>query len=129
MRALKKSTLIGLVIGDSLVVLVVTLFGIESHGESLTGLRWMPTFLPVTLAWGLIAPWFGLYHADVVRSPLQIWRILPVLLLVTPLALLARSLWLGRPVIWQFGLVLGGILALAFTIWRLMWAFAPRKRQ
>jgi hypothetical protein len=128
MRALKKSTLIWLVIGDGLVVLAVTLFGLNSHDQSLAGLNWLSTFLPVTLAWGLIAPWFGLYQADVVHSPLQVWRILPTILLAAPLALLLRSLWLGRPIIWQFGLVLGGILTLAFMIWRLVWAFAPGRR-
>lgn len=129
MRTLKKSTLIGLVIGDALVILAVTLFGFQSHNQSLTGLRWMPTFLPAALAWGLIAPWFGLYHTDVVKQPLQVWRIVPTLLLATPLALLARSLWLGRPIIWVFALVLGGILALALLLWRLLWAFASGRRQ
>ncbi|TLN15341.1 DUF3054 domain-containing protein [bacterium] len=129
MRTLKKSTLIGLVIGDTLVILAVTLFGFQSHNQNLTGLRWMPTFLPVALAWGIIAPWFGLYHTDVVKRPLQVWRILPTLLLATPLALLARSLWLGRPIIWVFALVLGGILTLALLLWRLLWAFASGRRQ
>jgi hypothetical protein len=124
MRALKISTLIWLVAGDALVILTVTLFGLKSHAQSLTGLRWMPTFLPMALAWGAIAPWFGLYHSDVIANPFQVWRILPTLLLAIPLALLARSIWLGRPVIWLFALVLGGILALAFFVWRLLWAFA-----
>ncbi|GAP15502.1 hypothetical protein LARV_03291 [Longilinea arvoryzae] len=128
MRSLKKSTLIGLVIGDGLVVLAITLFGFESHNQSLTGLRWMSTFLPVVLAWGLIAPWFGLYQPQVVNRPWQVWRILPTLILATPLAVFLRSLWLGRPIIWVFALVLGGILMLAFFIWRLIWAFASGRQ-
>jgi hypothetical protein len=129
MRTLKLSTLIALVIGDALVVFAVTLFGFYSHNQSLTNLRWMTTFLPVVLAWGLIAPWFGLYHPDVVCRPLQVWRVIPVLLLATPLAMALRSLWLGRPIQWVFVLVMGGILLLALLIWRLIWAFAcGRKR-
>ncbi|HWQ04368.1 MAG TPA: DUF3054 domain-containing protein [Longilinea sp.] len=124
MRTIKMTPLIWLIVGDTLVILAVTLFGFESHNQSLAGLRWMTTFLPVALGWGLIAPWFGLYHAEIVKRSLQVWRIFPALGLAIPLALLVRSLWLGRPVIWVFSLVLGGILALAFLIWRLIWAFA-----
>lgn len=129
MRTLKLSTLIILVIGDALVVLAVTLFGFQSHNQSLTSLRWMPTFLPIALSWGLIAPWFGLYQPGVVDRPLQAWRVIPALLLATPLAMAARSLWLGRPVIWVFVLVMGGILLLALLIWRLIWAFASGRKQ
>lgn len=129
MQSLKKSTLIFLVTGDALIVLAITLFGYHSHNQSLLGLHWMTTFLPVVLCWGLIAPWFGLYNAEVVTDPLQTWRLIPALLLATPLAVLLRSLWLGRPVIWIFVLVLGGILLLAFSIWRLLWAFASGRRQ
>ncbi len=129
MRSLKKSTLIFLVAGDMLVVLAITLFGYHSHNQSLVGLHWMSTFLPVVFSWGLIAPWFGLYNAEVVKNPWQVWRILPALLLATPLAVLLRSLWLERPVIWIFVLVLGGILLLAFSIWRLLWAFASGRQQ
>jgi hypothetical protein len=129
MRSMKMSHLIWLIVGDALVILAVTLFGFQSHNESLAGLRWMTTFLPVALGWGLIAPWFGLFHSEIVVRPLQIWRIIPALLLAVPLALLVRSLWLGRPIIWVFGLVLGGILALAFFIWRLVWAFAAGRQK
>lgn len=129
MRTLKISTLIWLTIGDALVVLAVTLFGLQSHSQNLTGLRWLPTFLPMALAWGLIAPWFGLYHPDVITRPPQVWRIFPTLLLATPLAVLVRSLWLGKPVIWIFAVILGGVLALAFLVWRLLWAFASRRSQ
>lgn len=128
MNSLKKSTLIGLAVGDGLVVLAVTLFGYQSHNQSLAGLGWMSTFLPVVLAWGVIAPWFGLYQPQVVSRPWQAWRIFPTLLLATPLAVLLRSLWLGRPVNGAFALVLGGILLLAFLIWRLIWAFASGRQ-
>ena len=84
MRTMKLPTLIILIIGDALVVFAVTLFGFFSHNQSLTNLRWMTTFLPVVLAWGLIAPWFGLYHPEVIAHPSQVWRIVPVLLLATP---------------------------------------------
>lgn len=129
MRTLKLSTLIGLVIGDVLVVLAVTLYGFQSHNQSLTNLRWMTTFLPLCLAWGLIAPWFGLYQANVINRPLQVWRIIPALLVATPLAVIARSLWLGMPVLWIFALVIGGVLLLALLIWRLIWAFATGRKQ
>lgn len=124
MQPIKKSTLIWLAIGDGLVVLAVTLFGFKSHNQDLAGLHWMSTFLPTVLAWGGIAPWFGLYHPRVISRPWQVWRIIPTLLLATPLAMLLRSLWLGRPVIWIFALVLGGALLLVFLVWRLIWAFA-----
>lgn len=124
MRTMKLPTLIILIIGDALVVFAVTLFGFFSHNQSLTNLRWMTTFLPVVLAWGLIAPWFGLYHPEVIAHPSQVWRIVPVLLLATPLAMAVRALWLGRPIVSVFVLVMGGILLLAMLIWRLIWAFA-----
>ncbi len=128
MQSLKKSTLIWLVVGDGLVVLAVTLFGFKIHKQDLTGMRWMSTFLPVVFAWGLIAPWFGLYQPQVVVRPGQVWRIFPALLLTMLLAIFLRSLWVGRPIVWAFGLAFGGILMLAFLIWRLIWAFASGRQ-
>lgn len=129
MRTLKLSTLIGLVIGDVLVVLGVTLYGFQSHNQSLTNQRWMTTFLLLCLAWGLVAPWFGLYQANVINRPLQVWRIIPALLVAIPLAVIVRSLWLGMPILWIFALVIGGVLLLALLIWRLIWAFATGRKQ
>ena len=71
--------------------------------------------------------YYGATMRTVVYSNLnqrQVWRVIPVLLLATPLAMALRALWLGRPILWVFVLVMGGILMLAFLIWRLIWAFA-----
>jgi hypothetical protein len=56
-----------LILGDILAILITTLIGFATHEElnvSFIG-RMSAAFFPLTLAWFLLAPWFGLFLQDI----------------------------------------------------------------
>ena len=109
-----------LVFGDLLALLIVTVIGFASHGEtSLSALPRIPTtFLPLTAAWFLTAPWLGLFRPQVTHNPRLLWRPLLAMLLAAPTAATLRGFMLNVPVLPLFALILGGSAALIMTVWR-----------
>lgn len=117
-----------LLAGDMLVLLAVTLAGFENHSSSLAGGRWLTSFLPLVIAWGLVAPWLGNYQPKIWKQPYQAWRALLAMVLAAPLAGFLRALLLSGTVIPIFVMALGGVAALSMTAWRVIWAlFAGRE--
>lgn len=121
--------LILLIVIDLLSILVVTLIGFRAHDRSLTDGRWWSTFLPVAAAWGLSAPWFGLYSQGVAERPGQVWRVGWAAVLAGPMAGLLRSLWLQTLIVPVFVAVLIGVIALGMSLTRLVWSFCITRRK
>lgn len=120
-----------LITGDFLAILVVSMVGFLTHKESPFTLRLFTTLLPVLLAWGLQAPWFGLYDARISRRAKLVWRAGLAMLLAAPLAALLRSYMLGQAlVVPVFVVALGISGAVGMMLWRLFYAWlanrAPR---
>jgi hypothetical protein len=118
-----------LVAGDLLTLALVTVIGFASHGEAATaGLRMLTTFVPLALAWFLVAPFFGVYEPDRAAAYRQLWRPFWAMIVAGPLAGWLRSVILGivnhtglnTPILPIFVVVLGGIAALAVLVWRLL---------
>ena len=118
MTASARSSLLRLGLGDALALLLVTLIGERSHNIPLISGRWLSTFLPLLLAWGLTAPWLGLYSQAVAQRPQVIWRAVWAALLATPMATWMRGLWLQSAISPIFALVLTGFVALTMALWR-----------
>jgi len=61
---------VALIIGDILALLVTTLIGFATHNElkSEFFLRMVAAIIPLTIAWFLLAPWFGLFQPDIIRT-------------------------------------------------------------
>jgi hypothetical protein len=78
----------------------------------------LTTLIPLAFAWGLIAPWLGVYQVIVVQNPLALWRPVLAMLLSAPMAGWLRGVMLGSPVIPVFVLVLGVTSAAGLLIWR-----------
>lgn len=123
------STLWILVAGDVLVLLLVTIFGFATHGELGTaGLRMLTTFVPLVVAWGLVAPHLGVFDLEKSSQPDQLWRPFWAMVLAGPWAAWLRGVMLNEPILPIFVVVLGGICALALLVWRtLYWAFYARR--
>lgn len=102
----KKSILI---LGDALAIALLTLIGFATHGE--TDISYLPrmaaAFFPVTFAWFLLAPWFGLFDEGIIANPKNLWRVSLVMLFAAPLATTLRAAWLGVPSLPVFTLILG----------------------
>jgi len=109
-----------LVAGDILAIAIVTVIGFATHGE--TGLsflsRMLAAFIPVTVAWFLLAPWFSLFQPEITSNSRQLWRPVIAMLFAGPLAVILRGLILNAPIIPIFAVVLSATSAFGMLIWR-----------
>ena len=112
--------------GDAVVIFAVTLVGFLSHSESpLTVVnRFLATWVPFSLAWGLAAYASGLYRS----GPFPIGRILLASILAAPLGALLRGLWLGAVIQATFVLVMAAVLGLGMILWRWGWPSMKNRR-
>lgn len=127
MASTKVSTPPTLIVGDALVILVVTWIGFLSHGETLASPRWLTTFIPVSVAWALEAPWLRVYRPEIYCNPRQIWRVPLAMLLAAPLAGVLRGVMLDSPVLPLFVGVMGLTWAGGMTIWRLLYLIVANR--
>lgn len=118
-----------LVIGDILAILITTLIGFATHDElglSFIG-RMAAAFFPLTIAWFLLAPWFGLFQPDITASARQLWRPVLAMIFAAPLAAVLRGFLLNAPIIPIFAAVLGSTSAFGMLVWRWLYTFINRK--
>ena len=127
---MKESRILGVIAGDSITLALVTLVGFATHDELGTaGFRLLTTFIPLLVAWLLVAPHLGVFDPQRLREPLQLWRPFWAMILAAPLAGWLRGAWLNAPVIPIFVAVLGGVSALALLLWRsIYWLVFVRGR-
>ncbi len=112
-----------LILGDILAIAIVTVIGFATHGQAELSLlpRMLATFGPLTLAWFLVAPFFGLFTPEVTVNPRQLWRPFGAMVFAGPLAALLRALLLNTVVIPIFAVVLTGFAGLGMVVWRAIW--------
>ena len=130
-----------LILGDSLTLLIVTLIGFATHGES--GVSFLPRmlamYIPLLIAWFLLAPWFGLFMVEMISTPSQpppfpkakwgrsqVLKAGVAMLFAGPLAVVLRGLILNAPVIPIFAVVLSVTSALGLIIWRGLYLLLKR---
>ena len=114
-----------LYVGDTVAILFVTLIGFITHSETdLSFLRrFLAAFVPLTAAWFLLAPWFGLFVSDVISNPKQLWRPLLAMLFAAPLAVVVRGLILNAAILPIFAIVLAVTSAFGLAVWRGLYVF------
>ena len=120
-----------LLLGDTLTLALITLFGFASHGTLDTaGTRMLTTFVPLLVAWLLIAPHLRVFQDAVTSDWKELWRPFWAMVLAAPLAAWMRGAWLGAPILPIFVVVLGGTSALALLAWRALywgWRFLVKR--
>jgi len=121
-KFLSRGHLFVLLAGDAVFLLAVTWLGFASHGRSLTGGRWLVTYLPLLGSWLAIAWLLGLFIPSRINLWQVVWRVFAAAVFSAPLAVLLRALWLQQTVIPVFGLVMIATTAAGMAIWRLAWA-------
>jgi len=118
-----------LIAGDVLAIVIVTVIGFATHGEA--NLSFLPRMLaalvPLTVAWFLLAPWFGLFQPEIASNLKQLWRPVFAMLFAASFAAILRGLILGAPIIPIFAVVLGATSAFGIMIWRALYFFLNRK--
>jgi len=124
---MSKKTLY-LALGDVLAIFIVTVIGFATHGEA--GLAFLPrmaaAFFPVSLAWFILAPALGLFRAENVSEPRQLWRPVLTMIFAAPLAAVLRGLLLNAPIIPIFAVVLASTSAFGMLVWRALYLWVTR---
>lgn len=117
-----------LFIGDAVIFAIVTILGFASHDSLGTaGFRMLTTFVPVVIAWLLIAPHLSVYNINVVTRLRDLWRPSWAMVLAAPMAAFLRGAWMGTPINPVFVVVIGGVNAIAILIWRALFLFGISK--
>lgn len=114
-----------LIMGDMLTLALITVFGFASHGSLGTaGTRMLTTFVPLLIAWLLIAPHLRVFQDATAINWKELWRPFWAMVLAAPLAAWIRGAWLATPILPVFVVVLGGSSAIALVVWRVVyWAW------
>lgn len=109
-----------LVISDAIAIALVTFAGFAFHGETDASIlpRFLLSFVPLTIAWFILAPLLGLYQPEITSNPKQLWRPALAMIFAAPLAALLRANILGSMVIPVFANVLAATSALGMVVWR-----------
>ena len=109
-----------LVISDAIAIALVTFAGFAFHGETDASIlpRFLLSFVPLTIAWFILAPLLGLYQPETTSNPKQLWRPALAMIFAAPLAALLRANILGSMVIPVFANVLAATSALGMVVWR-----------
>ena len=109
-----------LFISDAVAIALVTFAGFAFHGETDASIlpRFLLSYVPLTVAWFIIAPLLGLYQPEITSNPKQLWRPALAMIFAAPLAALSRANILGSMVIPVFANVLAATYALGMVVWR-----------
>ena len=120
-----------LVLGDILAIALVTFIGFATHGEAELSFlpRMLAAFVPLTLAWFLLAPWLGLFQKEDTSVPRRLWQAALAMLFAAPFAAVLRGLILNVPVIPIFAVVLGFTSAFGMAVWRGVHLLLSRNRR
>lgn len=118
-----------LFISDAVAIALVTFAGFAFHGETDASIlpRFLLSFVPLTIAWFILAPLLGLYQPEIASNLKQLWRPALAMLFAAPLAALVRANILGSMVIPVFANVLTATSALGMVVWRGIYIFIARK--
>ena len=119
-----------LLVGDVLTLGLVTVFGFATHGTFDTaGIRMLSTFIPLVIAWLLVAPHLDTFNLLVIKDYRNLWRPFWAMVIAAPMAAWLRGIWLNAPILPIFVIVLGGFSALGLLVWRSIYFLIGRKRQ
>jgi len=118
-----------LITGDVLAIAIVTVIGFATHRE--TGASFLPRmaviFIPLVIAWFLLAPWFELFQAEITSDLKQLWRPVLAMLFAAPFAIVIRGLLLNAPIIPIFAVVLSATSAFGMVLWRGLYFLLNRR--
>jgi len=128
MNKMKNSNSI-LILGDILAIVIVTIIGFATHGEAASSFlpRMAASFFPITIAWFLLAPWFGLFQQKITSNPSEFWRPALVMLFAAPLAVVMRGFILNAAILPIFAVVLGATSAFGMVVWRYIWVLIQKR--
>lgn len=119
-----SSSQIILLIGDTLVIMFVTLYGGVTHGTLqsdqntliVTGFSWW-------VGWMLLMPFVGYLSEGSYSKFNQLWRPLLGMLLASPIAGFIRGVILNTVILPLFVMAFGGVVSVSLFLWRFVFAY------
>jgi len=110
---------------------VITVVGFASHGEMAISFvpRMWTTFIPLVISWFLIAPWLGLFNAQITSNLKQLWRPPLAMILAAPMTTILRATMLNTVALPLFTFILGGSAALGMLVWRGAYLWSQQANQ
>ena len=111
--------------GDIIALAIITVIGFASHRETEISVvpRMLTTFVPLAVSWFLIAPWLGIFDAQITTNAKQLWRPPLAMLLAAPMTTILRAVMLKGVALPLFTLILGGSAAIGMLVWRSLYLF------
>jgi len=116
-----------LIIGDFVAFLIVTIIGFANHNSQFDLLRILANWIPLCLAWSMVAPLLGLWTLSQPSLLKNWWKIIWGVVLCVPLAVVIRGFILNTPTIGIFVLVMIATSIVGLFVWRLLWFFLQKK--
>ena len=117
-----RSLLRWAVVGDVLVLVVLTVLGFSTHSTLDETWRLVVTTLGVLVAWAVVAPWFGVFSTNVLTRPSSVWHVAWAWAIAAPVAGFLRAWVLGVGVSATFVLVLIAVNGSVLVMWRAAYA-------
>lgn len=109
-----------LLLGDILALAIVTIVGFVTHGEG--SLEYLPrmaaAFIPLAIAWSILAPWFDLFNPPVSFDFKAFGKLVLAVTFAAPLALVFRGILLNAPILPIFAVVFTLTSVFGLIIWR-----------
>jgi hypothetical protein len=118
-----------LLIGDVIVLAILTYIGFAFHNQTEISSRMATTFFPMIFGWFLLAPWFGLFNENITSNQKLLLRVPLAMLFVAPLASILRSASLGSAALPIFTFILGFANAIGMLIWRWIYFFITNRNK
>ena len=90
----------------------------------------LTTYVPLCIAWLLVAPHLGVFDEARASDWRQLWRPFWAMVLAGPLAAWLRGAMLDAPIIPIFVVVIGGVSAASLLAWRaIYWLAVSRTKR
>jgi len=121
-----RSLLRWAILGDAIVLIVITVLGFATHGTLGETWRMLITTIGTLIAWAIVAPWFDAFSTGTLTRPSSIWRVAYAWAVAAPFAGFLRGWFLGIGVSSTFILTAIAINGLALVVWRLAYAAINR---
>lgn len=122
-RSFGFGNVIALLIGDLVVFLLFAWLGRVEHEMTMELSEVLVSAAPFAIAWLVVGLFTGAYTARALRSAgAGALRAIQTWLIAAPWALVARSIYLGTPIILSFAAVTFGMLVVALPLWRAIYA-------
>ncbi len=114
-----------LVVGDIVVIAILTVIGFATHGEvSLSFTKRIAiVFIPMLLAWFSYAWLNGFFDKAAVSSSRYLWRVALAFIFIAPLTVILRGALLNAPVLPMLAFIFGLVYAAGLTAWRFIYTF------